>query len=239
MSILKNDWAPLLNPEFSKPYYESLRTFLKEEYRTGTVYPDMHDIFNALHYTPYQHVKVVILGQDPYHGPGQAHGLCFSVKPGIDAPPSLVNIFKELETDLGFPRPDHGCLIPWARRGVLLLNTALTVRAGQAASHRGMGWERFTDRVIDLVNTHETPVVFFLWGKHAQEKLSLISNPHHLVLESPHPSPLSAPRGFFGSRPFSRANAFLMENDRSPINWKLPMLSEVRRKSGEPESPLE
>jgi uracil-DNA glycosylase len=228
MAVLKNDWAPLLEPEFSTPYYQDLRSFLAHEYRTRTIYPDKHDIFNALHYTPLEEVKVVILGQDPYHGPGQAHGLCFSVKPTVTVPPSLVNIFKELETDLNLPRPDHGCLIPWAKRGVLLLNTALTVRAGQAASHRRKGWEFFTDRIIGIINQNDRPVVFFLWGNHAQEKSAAITNPQHLILQAPHPSPLSASRGFFGSRPFSQANDYLIKHGRSPVNWKLPMLSEIR-----------
>ena len=228
MSILKNDWAPLLEAEFSKPYYLSLRQFLKKEYHAHTVYPRKEHIFNALHYTPYEEVKVVVLGQDPYHGPGQAHGLCFSVKPGVPAPPSLVNIYKEMNADLSLPPPDHGCLIPWAKRGVLLLNTVLTVRAGQAASHRNVGWESFTDRVIELINQRETPVVFFLWGKHAQEKRNLITQPHHLILEAPHPSPFSASRGFFGSKPFSQANVFLENQGMKPINWRLPMLQDVK-----------
>jgi len=228
MSILKNDWAPLLEAEFNKPYYLSLRQFLKNEYHEQTIYPSKEHIFNALHYTPYQQVKVVILGQDPYHGPDQAHGLCFSVKPGVQVPPSLVNIYKEMDADLGLTPPDHGCLIPWAKRGVLLLNTVLTVRAGQAASHRKMGWETFTNRVIELINQRETPVVFFLWGKHAQEKRNLITQPHHLILETPHPSPLSASRGFFGSKPFSQANVFLENQGIKAVNWRLPLLQEVK-----------
>ena len=231
MAVLKNDWAPLLETEFKTPYYQELRSFLVHEYKTRTVYPDKHDIFNALHYTPFHEVKVVILGQDPYHGSGQAHGLCFSVKPTVLVPPSLVNIFKELEADLKFPRPDHGCLIPWAKRGVLLLNTALTVRAGQAASHRRKGWEFFTDRIIDILNQNERPVVFFLWGNHAREKSAAITNPRHLLLQAPHPSPLSASRGFFGSRPFSQANDYLIKHGRSPVNWKLPALSEIQAAS--------
>ena len=229
MSILQNDWAPLLEEEFSRPYYLTLHRFLKKEYIEQTIYPSKDHIFNALHYTPYEQVKVVILGQDPYHGPGQAHGLCFSVKPGVPAPPSLVNIYKEMAVDLELTPPDHGCLIPWAKRGVLLLNTVLTVRAGQAASHRGMGWETFTDRVIELINQRENPVVFFLWGKHAQEKKKLITQSHHLILEAPHPSPLSANRGFFGSKPFSQANDFLEKQGMKPVNWRLPLLSEVKR----------
>lgn len=222
MSILKNDWSNYLEQEFSKDYYLKLRAFLAEEYRTKTIYPDMYDIFNALHYTPFASVKAVILGQDPYHGPGQAHGLCFSVKPGVPAPPSLVNIFKELHDDLDLPIPNHGCLIPWAEQGVLLLNTVLTVRAGQANSHRGMGWETFTDRVIESLNKKEEPVVFLLWGNHAQSKASLITKPGHHLIRSPHPSPLSAHRGFFGSRPFSRANKFLREAGVTEIDWRLP-----------------
>ena len=227
-AILKNDWAELLNPEFEKPYYLKLRQFLIEEYRRHTVYPDMYDIFNALHYTPYAAVKVCILGQDPYHGPGQAHGLCFSVKPGVPPPPSLQNIFKELHDDLGCPIPDHGCLEHWARQGVLLLNTALTVRAGQANSHRGKGWEQFTDRVIELLNDREKPVVFMLWGRNAQDKRAMIDTSRHLVIESAHPSPFSADRGFFGSRPFSRANRFLEQVGMEPIDWTIPPLGSLR-----------
>lgn len=222
MPILKNDWSDHLESEFSKEYYLRLRKFLAEEYRTKTVYPDMYDIFNALHYTPFASVKVVILGQDPYHGPGQAHGLCFSVKPGVPAPPSLVNIFKELRDDLDLPIPNHGCLIPWAKQGVLLLNTVLTVRAGEANSHKGLGWETFTDRVIASLNAKETPVVFLLWGSHAQSKAALITNPQHRMIKSPHPSPLSAHRGFFGSRPFSKANRYLREAGLAEIDWRLP-----------------
>lgn len=222
MPILKNDWADHLEQEFSKEYYLRLRKFLIEEYRTRTIYPDMYDIFNALHYTPFSRVKAVILGQDPYHGPGQAHGLCFSVKPGVPAPPSLVNIFKEMRDDLGLLIPNHGCLVKWAEEGVLLLNTVLTVRAGQANSHRGMGWETFTDQVIEALNAKEEPVVFLLWGSHAQSKAALITNPRHHLIKSPHPSPLSAHRGFFGSRPFSRANRFLREAGIGEIDWQLP-----------------
>ena len=223
MAILRNDWAEYLEPEFSKPYYQQLRKFLIEEYRTRTIYPDMYDIFNALHYTSYADTKVVILGQDPYHGPGQAHGLCFSVKPGVPQPPSLQNILKELHDDLGCAIPEHGCLVGWARQGVLLLNTVLTVRANQPNSHRGMGWETFTDRVIETLNGKREPVVFLLWGSHAQSKAQLITNPRHLLIRSPHPSPLSAYRGFFGSRPFSRANRYLRENGVPEIDWQLPL----------------
>lgn len=221
MSILKNDWAPLLEEEFQKPYYLKLRQFLKEEYRTKTIYPDMHDIFNALHYTPYANVKVVILGQDPYHGPNQAHGLSFSVKPGVPFPPSLLNIFKELHDDLGCYIPNNGYLLKWAKQGVLLLNTVLTVRQGEANSHKGKGWEHFTDRIIELVNEKTEPVVFILWGRHAQAKKALITNRHHYLIEAPHPSPLSAARGFFGSRPFSKTNAFLQRTGRETIDWQI------------------
>lgn len=229
MAILKNDWAPLLEEEFKKPYYIKLRQFLIKEYKTRIVYPNMYDIYNALHYTPFEETKVVILGQDPYHGPGQAHGLSFSVKPGVPPPPSLQNIFKELHADLGCPIPDHGCLEPWARQGVLLLNTVLTVRRGQANSHRGKGWEHFTDRVIEVLNARERPLVFILWGKNAQAKKDMIDASRHCIIESAHPSPYSAHYGFFGSRPFSRANAFLQQHGMEPIDWALPPLAELQR----------
>lgn len=185
----------------------------------------MYDIFNALHFTPYKNVKVVLLGQDPYHGPNQAHGLSFSVKPNVPIPPSLKNIFQELHDDLGCYIPDNGCLIPWARQGVLLLNTVLTVRQGEAHSHRGKGWEQFTDRVISLINNREKPAVFILWGRPAQSKLPLIDQTKHFIIRSPHPSPLSANRGFFGSRPFSKANRFLREIGETEIDWQIPNLS--------------
>lgn len=223
--ILSNDWAPLLEEEFEKEYYLRLREFLKKEYQTRIVYPDMYDIFNALHFTPYKNVKVVLLGQDPYHGPNQAHGLSFSVKPNVPIPPSLKNIFQELHDDLGCYIPDNGCLIPWARQGVLLLNTVLTVRQGEAHSHRGKGWEQFTDRVISLINNREKPAVFILWGRPAQSKLPLIDQTKHFIIRSPHPSPLSANRGFFGSRPFSKANRFLREIGETEIDWQIPNLS--------------
>jgi uracil-DNA glycosylase len=219
---LHNDWGPLLEDEFQKPYYLALREFLKKEYATQTVYPNPYDIFNALHFTPYHQVKVVILGQDPYHGPGQAHGLSFSVQPGVEPPPSLKNIFKELHNDLGCPIPNHGHLVSWAKQGVLLLNTVLTVRRGQAHSHRGKGWEQFTDRIITLLSERERPIVFILWGRPAQSKMSLIDTSKHFVITSPHPSPLSANRGFFGSRPFSKANAFLRQIGEEEIQWELP-----------------
>lgn len=217
MVKLDNDWDQILVGEFEKPYYLELREFLKKEYFTKTIYPDMYDIFNALRWTPYGKVKAVILGQDPYHQPGQAHGLCFSVKKGVAKPPSLVNIFKELEDDLGIPVPDHGYLEEWAREGVLLLNAVLTVERSRPNSHRGKGWEIFTDRVITLLNEREEPIVFILWGAPARSKKTLITNPNHLILEAVHPSPLSAYNGFFGGKYFSRTNAFLKE----PISWQL------------------
>lgn len=221
MSILKNDWAPLLEDEFQKPYYLELRKFLAEEYQTKTIYPDMYDIFNALHYTSYENTKVVILGQDPYHGPNQAHGLSFSVQPGVKTPPSLANIYKELHSEFGYEIPNNGYLVKWAKQGVLLLNTVLTVQRGEANSHKGKGWETFTNRVIELVSQKEDPIVFMLWGKHAQEKKELIQSNKHLILESPHPSPFSANRGFFGNQHFLKANEFLKENDREPIDWQI------------------
>ncbi|MBA4537430.1 uracil-DNA glycosylase [Bacillus aquiflavi] len=219
---LKNDWEPLLAEEFEKPYYQKLRNFLKEEYMTRMVYPNMFDIFNALHFTAYQDVKVVILGQDPYHGVNQAHGLSFSVKPEVDIPPSLKNIYKELHHDIGCEIPNNGYLVSWAKQGVLLLNTVLTVRAGAAHSHRGKGWEQFTDRIIHLLNNREKPIVFILWGRPAQSKLAFINNKKHFVITSPHPSPLSANRGFFGSKPFSRTNYFLKQIGESEIDWQIP-----------------
>jgi len=219
--ILHNDWHDLLAAEFEKEYYRKLRQFLIQEYRTRTIYPDMYDIFNALHYTSYRDAKVVILGQDPYHGPNQAHGLCFSVKPGVTPPPSLQNIFKELHADLGCYIPNNGYLKKWADQGVMLLNTVLTVRAGQPNSHKNMGWEIFTDRVISLLNAREDPLVFILWGSHAQSKLTIITNPHHYIIKSPHPSPYSAHRGFFGSKPFSKANNFLISIGKEPIDWQI------------------
>lgn len=220
-NILDNDWAPLLEEEFQKPYYLRLREFLKKEYMEESVYPSMHDIFNALKFTPFHKVKVVLLGQDPYHGHGQAHGLSFSVKPGVKTPPSLKNIFKELQEDVGCRIPNNGCLEKWANEGILLLNTVLTVRAGEAHSHRGKGWETFTDKVISLVNERETPVIFILWGKPAQEKIRLIDTTKHTIIKSPHPSPFSANRGFFGSRPFSKTNERLLGLGEKPIDWQI------------------
>lgn len=221
MVNIGNDWDQVLEGEFDKDYYRLLREFLKKEYSTQTVYPSMYDIFNALKATPYENVKVVLLGQDPYHGPGQAHGMCFSVKKGVAPPPSLVNIFKELQADTGCTPPQHGCLESWAEQGVLLLNTVLTVRAGQANSHKGMGWEVFTDNVIRKLNEREKPMVFLLWGSNAQIKSAYITNPAHLILKAPHPSPLSAYRGFFGCRHFSLANKFLEENNIPAIDWQI------------------
>ena len=219
--ILKNDWNEILKDEFSKDYYLSLREFLKNEYTTKIIYPDKYDIFNALHYTSYKDVKVVILGQDPYHGPNQAHGLSFSVSPGVKIPPSLLNIYKELNSDLGCYIPNNGYLKKWADQGVLLLNTSLTVRAGEANSHKNKGWEIFTDKIISLINEKTDPVVFLLWGNNAINKKKLITNKQHLILSSTHPSPLSASRGFFGSKPFSKINKFLISVNKAPIDWQI------------------
>lgn len=219
---MKTDWNPLLRDQFAEAYWGELQRFVRVERSRHAVYPSDDEVFAALHLTPYSEVKVLILGQDPYHGPGQAHGLCFSVRDGVDVPPSLVNILTELESDLGCPRPAHGNLEHWARQGVLLLNATLTVRAREAASHQRKGWETFTDRVIEVVNDKPERVVFLLWGASARRKAALVDRSRHVVIESPHPSPLSAHRGFFGSRPFSRANAALAEAGRQPIEWCLP-----------------
>lgn len=221
MVNIGNDWDELLAGEFKKDYYLDLRKFLISEYNTRKIYPNMNDIFNALRYTAYHDVKAVILGQDPYHGAGQAHGLCFSVKKGTPPPPSLQNIFKEINSELGIPIPNHGELTDWARNGVLLMNTALTVREGQPNSHRGHGWEIFTDRVIELLNDRETPIVFLLWGANARAKTKLITNPKHLILQCAHPSPLSAHNGFFGCGHFKAANEFLQKNGIQPIDWQI------------------
>lgn len=220
--IFHNDWEPLLSDELQQPYYRELRQFLIGEYRSCQIYPDMHDIFSALHYTSYAAVKVVILGQDPYHGPGQAHGLSFSVMPGVTPPPSLKNIFRELRDDVGCRIPNNGCLRPWAERGVLLLNTVLTVRAHEPNSHRGRGWETFTDKIISLLSGRTRPMAFILWGGPARKKKAMIASPPHFIVESAHPSPLSASHGFFGSRPFSRVNEFLKSAGEEPIDWQLP-----------------
>ena len=218
-----NSWDALLAPEAEKDYYKQLRAFLKSEYlKSGVpIYPDMNDIFNAFKYTDYNNVRAVILGQDPYHGVGQAHGLCFSVKKGIEKPPSLVNIFKELQSDLGITPPNHGELTSWAENGVMLLNSVLTVRASSAGSHRAKGWEIFTDKAISLLNEREAPIVFILWGGYARAKKSLITNKHHLILEAPHPSPLSAYNGFFGCKHFSKCNEFLKSQGLPEIDWQI------------------
>ncbi len=221
MIDLGNDWQELLKDEFESDYYLKLRDFLKEEYSFHTVYPDMYDIFNAFKYTSYSNVKIVILGQDPYHGPHQAHGLAFSVKPGINPPPSLVNIYKEIKSDLGIEMPSHGCLKNWAKQGVLLLNTSLTVREGEPMSHKNHGWETFTDNVIKTLNNRSKPIIFMLWGSSARFKKALISSPPHFILEAAHPSPLSAYNGFFGCKHFSKANEILKNLNEEPINWEL------------------
>ena len=221
MGAIANDWLEPLSPEFKKPYYAKLYKTIREEYTTRQIFPDSQDIFNAFSLTPLSEVKVVILGQDPYHNVGQAHGLCFSVKPEVEIPPSLVNIYRELQSDLGCYIPDNGYLVKWAKQGVLLLNTVLTVRAHEANSHRGIGWEEFTDAAIRILNQQDRAIVFMLWGRPAQMKKSMLDNPKHLVLEAPHPSPLSAYRGFFGCRHFSRANAFLEDHGIAPVDWQI------------------
>ncbi len=221
MVNIGNDWDKILCDEWEKPYYKELRAFLKQEYKAQTIYPDMHDIFNALRYTSFEDTKVVIIGQDPYHGEGQAHGLCFSVKKGIVPPPSLKNMYKELESDTGFAIPQHGELTSWAKQGVLMLNTVLTVRAGSPNSHKGMGWEIFTDRVISELDKKQTPVVFLLWGANARKKAEIIKNPIHKKLITVHPSPLSAYNGFFGCKHFSKTNEILLSSGQTPINWEL------------------
>ena len=221
MPPISNDWLPAIKGEFQKPYYKKLHQTIVEEYQTRQIFPEADDLFNAFHLTPLKDVKVVIFGQDPYHNVGQAHGLCFSVKPGVDIPPSLVNIYKELQDDLGCSVPNNGYLVKWAKQGVLLLNTVLTVRAHQANSHRGIGWEEFTDAAIRILNEQDRPIVFILWGRPAQMKKSMLNNPKHLILEAPHPSPLSSYRGFFGSRPFSKTNNFLQQHGLTPIDWQI------------------
>ena len=224
MGMIENDWLPALSEEFKKPYYKSLFQFVKTEYNTAVIFPPADDIFNAFHLTPLGQVKVVIIGQDPYHEPGQAHGLCFSVKPGVDIPPSLENIYKELHDDLGCYIPNNGYLVKWAEQGVLMMNTVLTVRAHRANSHHGQGWEQFTDAAIRALNEQDRPIVFILWGKPAQAKQAMLNNPNHLILTAPHPSPLSAYRGFFGSKPFSKTNAFLQARGVEPIDWQIENL---------------
>lgn len=222
--MITNDWLPALKPEFAKPYYKDLYGIINREYASGTVYPPGAEIFTAFDLTPLSKVKVVILGQDPYHEPGQAHGLSFSVKPGIDIPPSLQNIYKELQAEYGCFIPNNGYLVPWAQQGVLMLNTLLTVRAHAAFSHKGIGWEQFTDAAIRAVNRVDRPVVFLLWGRPAGEKAAMLDNPKHLVLKSPHPSPLSASRGFFGCGHFKACNEFLINHGETPIDWQIPNL---------------
>ena len=221
MPALTGRWEEALSPEFKKPYYRKLYQTIREEYHTHVIYPPSAEIFTAFHLTPLEKVKVVILGQDPYHEPDQAHGLSFSVKKGVEIPPSLVNIYQELHDDLGYPVPNHGYLAHWAEEGVLMLNTLLTVRAHQAFSHKGIGWEEFTDAAIRAVDREDRPIVFILWGRPAQEKKRLITNPRRLIIESPHPSPLSAYRGFFGSKPFSRTNQWLEAQGVPPIDWEI------------------
>ena len=222
MVVIGNDWDEVLEGEFDKEYYLKLREFLKDEYKTQTIFPDMYDIFNALKLTSYKDTKVLILGQDPYHNVNQAHGLSFSVKPGVDTPPSLLNMYKELRDDLGCFIPNNGYLVPWAKQGVLLLNTALTVRAHQANSHKGKGWEIFTDNIIKTLNLRDDPVIFILWGNNARKKKDFIDTSKHFVIESAHPSPLSASRGFFGSKPFSKTNEILISLGKTPIDWQIP-----------------
>lgn len=221
MAAITDDWLIEIRDEFNKPYYKDLYKFVLHEYKNHKIFPEADDMFNAFHLTPIKDVKVVILGQDPYHNHGQAHGLCFSVKPGVDTPPSLLNIYKELQDDLGYEIPNNGYLESWAKQGVLMLNTVLTVRAHQANSHKGKGWEQFTDVVIEAVNRQDRPIVFILWGAPARKKKAMLNNPKHLILEAPHPSPLSAYRGFFGSKPFSKTNRFLEESGLEPIEWKI------------------
>ena len=221
MGAIQNDWLVPLAPEFKKPYYAKLYKTIREEYSTRQIFPPADEIFTAFEMTPLSDVKVVIIGQDPYHGDGQAHGLCFSVKPDVETPPSLVNMYKELNSDLGCYIPNNGYLTKWAKQGVLMLNTVLTVRAHQANSHRGIGWEEFTDAAIRILNEQDRPIVYLLWGKPAQMKKGMLNNPKHLILEAPHPSPLSAYRGFFGCQHFSKTNEFLKENGLEPIDWQI------------------
>ena len=221
MILFKNDWQNILEDELKKEYFLNLQQFLAKEYQTKTVYPNQDDIFNALHYTAYKDTAVVILGQDPYHGPNQAHGLSFSVKPGVKPPPSLVNIYKELQDDVHCYIPNHGYLKKWSDQGVLLINNVLTVIEGQANSHHNIGWQYFTDAIIRLLNERKDPIIFILWGNNAQSKANLITNPHHFILKSVHPSPLSARRGFFKSKPFSKTNTLLTSMMQKPINWQI------------------
>jgi uracil-DNA glycosylase len=226
---IPESWQPVLAPEIEKPYFQTLSAFVDAERQKYTVYPKEEEVFSSLEYTPYDIVRVMILGQDPYHGPRQAHGLSFSVRPGVTPPPSLRNIFKELQDDVGATPPDHGCLVPWARQGVLMLNAVLTVRAGEANSHQGKGWEQFTDAVFRAVNARKTRVVFILWGAYARRKAELVDRTRHVIVESAHPSPYSADNGFFGSQPFSKTNAALKKAGEPEINWQLPNLPSKSR----------
>ena len=227
---MESSWKEQLQAEFSQDYMQNLRAFLAHEKQQGKIiYPRSNEYFSALNLTPFKQVKVVILGQDPYHGVGQAHGLCFSVPPGVQAPPSLVNIYKELSSDLAMSPPEHGCLVSWARQGVLLLNSVLSVEENHAASHQGQGWEQFTDKVIAQINEHAEHIVFILWGSYAQKKGAFIDTSRHLVLKAPHPSPLSAHRGFFGQKPFSRTNGYLKSQGKTPIDWMLPGIQTAQK----------
>jgi uracil-DNA glycosylase len=217
----ENNWSTILKNEFTQPYFQQLAAFLKNEYETKTIYPPRESVFSCFGYADYTDLKVVLLGQDPYHQPRQAHGCCFSVRPGIALPPSLQNIYKELLSDLNIPIAQSGCLVPWAKQGVLLLNTLLSVEEGQPLSHKDKGWEIFTDHILTICNNHPTPLVFILWGRNAQDKAKIITDKRHLLIRSPHPSPLSAYNGFFGSKPFSQTNTFLMTNGRTPIDWRI------------------
>ncbi len=219
--IFQNSWDAILQGEFAQPYYQALQAFLQQEYATQTIHPDEQDIFNTLKQTPYEAVKVVIIGQDPYHGAGQGHGFAFSVRPGVKLPPSLKNIYKELASDIGVTLPNHGYLLPWAQQGVLMLNAVLTVRDGQANSHKGKGWEVFTDHVIAALNQREAPVIFLLWGQYAQAKGALVTNPQHVILKAAHPSPFSARNGFFGCKHFSQVNKCLTARGEAPICWQI------------------
>jgi uracil-DNA glycosylase len=229
---LDQSWLSRISTEFEKPYMDELRAFLVSEKKAGKeIYPSGDDIFSALNHTPFDEIKVVIIGQDPYHGPNQAHGLCFSVLPGVPIPPSLINIYKEMSTDLGIPPVHHGCLLPWAENGVLLLNSVLTVEKNRAASHRNRGWESFTDKIVRVIDRDHSGAAFILWGAYAQKKGAFIDRNRHLVLSAPHPSPLSASRGFFGSRPFSQVNEWLLQNGKTPVEWQLPATPpEINRK---------
>jgi uracil-DNA glycosylase len=218
---MENNWSTILKNEFKQAYFQQLATFLKHEYETKTIYPARESVFSCFAYTDYADLKVVLIGQDPYHQPAQAHGCCFSVRPGVALPPSLQNIFKELEADLNIPIAKSGCLVPWAKQGVLLLNTLLTVEESKPLSHKDKGWEIFTDHILDLCNQHPHPLVFILWGRNAQDKARIITDKRHLLIRSPHPSPLSAYNGFFGSKPFSQTNAFLIKNNREAIDWRI------------------